>query len=128
MKRMKVKGQGATEYLLILAAVLVVVAVAVYYVTRAGPSVTITGTATIKTTDNTKVIFKPTKMIPDKTIAANAWEWAVYHEATKIGGATGTVTLEEGIEVELSCDSAVQSGDVVKVKYKGTWVDAATVA
>jgi hypothetical protein len=38
------------------------------------------------------------------------------------------VTLEEGIEVELSCDSAVQSGDVVKVKYKGTWVDAATVA
>jgi len=32
----KVKGQGATEYLLMLAAVLVIVAVAIYYVTRAG--------------------------------------------------------------------------------------------
>ena len=32
----KVKGQGATEYLLMLAAVLIIVAVAIYYVTRAG--------------------------------------------------------------------------------------------
>ncbi|TEU13265.1 MAG: class III signal peptide-containing protein, partial [Hadesarchaea archaeon] len=30
------KGQGATEYLLMLAAVLVIVAIAVYYVTTAG--------------------------------------------------------------------------------------------
>jgi hypothetical protein len=30
------RGQGATEYLLMLAAVLVIVAVAIYYVTRAG--------------------------------------------------------------------------------------------
>ena len=125
---MKVKGQGATEYLLILAAVLVVVAVAVYYVTRAGPSVTITGTATIKTTDNTNIIFTPTKMIPDKTIAANAWEWAVYRGATSIGSGTGGVALEEGKPVELDCTSEVQSGDVVKIKYKGSWVDAATVA
>ncbi len=125
---MKVKGQGATEYLLILAAVLVVVAVAVYYVTRAGPSVTITGTARVKADDNTKVIFKPTKMIPDKTIASGAWEWAVYREATKIGGGTGAVDLTEGLEVELDCGAEVRANDVVKIKYKGTWVDAATVA
>ncbi|HID60625.1 MAG TPA: class III signal peptide-containing protein, partial [Hadesarchaea archaeon] len=39
------KGQGATEYLLMLAAVLVIVAIAVYYVTSAGPSALISGTA-----------------------------------------------------------------------------------
>lgn len=125
---MKVKGQGATEYLLILAAVLVVVAVAVYYVTRAGPAVTITGTAELKEDDNTNVIFKPTKMIPDKTIPAGAWEWAVYRGAELIGSGSGGVVLEEGIPVELDCPVEVRSGDVVKIKYKGTWVDAATVA
>jgi hypothetical protein len=38
------KGQGATEYLLMLAAVLVIVAIAIYYVTSTGgyPAVTVT--------------------------------------------------------------------------------------
>jgi hypothetical protein len=34
--KIRERGQGATEYLLMLAAVLVIVAVAIYYVTRAG--------------------------------------------------------------------------------------------
>ena len=36
MRLLKKKGQGATEYLLMLAAVLVIVAIAVYYVTTTG--------------------------------------------------------------------------------------------
>ncbi|GAI19137.1 unnamed protein product, partial [marine sediment metagenome] len=39
------KGQGATEYLLMLAAVLVIVAIAVYYVTSTGGFPTVSATA-----------------------------------------------------------------------------------
>jgi hypothetical protein len=41
------RGQGATEYLLMLAAVLVIVAVAIYYVTRAGgyPAISMNATS-----------------------------------------------------------------------------------
>jgi hypothetical protein len=127
MKRMKVKGQGATEYLLILAAVIGVAVVATYYLTGAAREITITGTASVDASDNTKVSFTPSRMIPDKRIDPGTWEWAVYRGAAKIGGATGAVTLEEGTPVTLTCDGEVRSGDVVKVKYKGTWVDAATI-
>jgi hypothetical protein len=45
--RMFKKGQGATEYLLMLAAVLVIVAIAIYYVTSTGgyPAVAVTASA-----------------------------------------------------------------------------------
>ena len=110
-----------------LAVVIGVAVVATYYLTGAATEITITGTASVDKSDNTKVTFTPTKMIPDKTIASGAWEWAVYRGATKIGGALGAVALEEGTPVTLTCDGEVRSGDVVKIKYKGTWVDAATI-
>jgi len=52
MNLMKERGQGATEYLLMLAAVIIIIAVAVYYVTVIG-SKTISASAKLKTSDNT---------------------------------------------------------------------------
>jgi len=124
----KRKAQGAIEYLLMLAAVLVIVAVAIYYVTGATPSATITGSAELESGDNTTVIFTPGSTMTPKTIDSADWEWAVYHGGSSIGSGSGENTLERGIPVSLSCDSAAQSGDEVKIKYKDTWYDAATVA
>jgi hypothetical protein len=117
------RGQGATEYLLMLAAVLVIVAVAVYYVISTGPAV-ITGTAT-KNGDN--VIFTPSDSMVPASISSTDWEWAIYHGTDNVAGGTGTGVLEREVPVSLTAASAV-SGDNVKIKYKGTWYDAATIA
>ncbi len=120
------RGQGATEYLLMLAAVLVIVAIAVYYVVSTGPAV-ITGTAT--KSDN-HVIFTPSASMVPASISSTDWEWAIYHGADNVAGGTGTgegVSLEREVPVTLTAASAV-SGDNVKIKYEGTWYDAATIA
>jgi hypothetical protein len=120
------RGQGATEYLLMLAAVLVIVAIAVYYVISTSPPV-ITGTAT-KSGDN--VIFTPSSSMVPASIPSTDWEWAIYHGADNVAGGTGTgegFSLERGRSVTLTAENAV-SGDNVKIKYEGTWYDAATIA
>ncbi|MEM3723543.1 MAG: class III signal peptide-containing protein [Candidatus Hadarchaeales archaeon] len=122
------KGQGATEYLLMLAAVLVIVAIAVYYITTAAPSATITGSATIS---GSNVIFTPTSMVgcPENIPAAD-WEYAVYRGATAIQNRTaGPGNLVKNIPISLSCSQTPQIGDVVKLWYKGSALpDAATVS
>jgi len=131
MKILKKRGQGATEYLLMLAAVLVIVAVAVFYIMRAGPTATITGSATIKSGDNTVVVFTPTSMVgTPKTVPAADWAWKVYRGAELLGEGTPTVDLAKNVSVELDCGTnEVAIGDVVKLWYKGTSIgDSATVA
>lgn len=122
------KGQGAIEYLLMLAAVLIIVAIAVYYIMTVGPAAVITGSAELKSGDPTAVIFTPaTTMAPAKIKAAD-WEWAIYRDATLLGSGPGVADLERGKPVELDIVPSAASGDKVKIKYKETWYDAATVA
>jgi len=66
----KVKGQGATEYLLMLAAVLIIVAVAIYYVTRAGgyPAISMN----VAATEN-----RITITVLSGSIAAGKWAYSV---------------------------------------------------
>ncbi len=93
------KGQGATEYLLMLAAVLVIVAIAVYYVTSTSPSAIITGTA-IKSGEN--INFTPSNTMTPASIDSGDWEYAVYRGATPVEDFTsGTAALERGIPVVL---------------------------
>ena len=72
------KGQGATEYLLMLAAVLVIVAIAVYYVMMAGgyPAVS----AVLAVHENNLVIKVETGEIP-------AGDWAVTLDSAPTGAA-----------------------------------------
>ncbi|KUO39975.1 MAG: hypothetical protein AVW05_03940 [Hadesarchaea archaeon DG-33] len=69
--RLSKKGQGATEYLLMLAAVLVIVAIAVYYVTSTGgyPAVAVTA---VKYGDDTIRINVETGSIP-----SGDWQYIV---------------------------------------------------
>ncbi len=69
--RLSKKGQGATEYLLMLAAVLVIVAIAVYYVTSTGGYPAVAATA-VKSGDNTIRIDVTTGTIP-----AGDWQYIV---------------------------------------------------
>jgi hypothetical protein len=69
--RLSKKGQGATEYLLMLAAVLVIVAIAVYYVTSTGGYPAVAATA-VKYGDNTIRINVETGSIP-----SGDWEYSV---------------------------------------------------
>lgn len=66
------KGQGATEYLLMLAAVLVIVAIAVYYVTSTGgyPAVS----ATFKLDDSSDNIQM---IVYSGTMAAGEWQYSI---------------------------------------------------
>ena len=81
------KGQGATEYLLMLAAVLVIVAIAVYYVTTAGagfPAITATS---VKQGDNEIRINVTTGSIP-------TGEWAHSVSSTE-----GSYSWTDGTEI-----------------------------
>lgn len=66
----KVKGQGATEYLLMLAAVLVIVAVAIYYVTRAGGYPAVSMNAEVSDNDIKITVLSG-------SIASGEWQYSV---------------------------------------------------
>ncbi len=125
------KGQGATEYLLMLAAVLVIVAIAVYYVTSAGPSAIITGSAKLAGTAGAgvDVIFTPSNTMTPSTIATADWTWSVYSGATLVETGSGSADLERGIPVTvaIAIGNTVAVGDTLKITYKGSTYDAATV-
>jgi len=88
MRVRKVKGQGATEYLLMLAAVLVIVAVAVYYVTRAGgyPAVSMNAQAS---GDNEIIIT-----VLSGSIASGEWAYSVSATSGSYTWVTGTEALD----------------------------------
>ena len=88
MRVRKVKGQGATEYLLMLAAVLVIVAVAVYYVTRAGgyPAISMNAQAS---GDNEIIIT-----VLSGSIASGEWAYSVSATEGSYSWVTGTEALD----------------------------------
>ncbi len=118
-----VRGQGATEYLLILVVVLGVATVAIFFLIAAPPSAIITGVAE-KSGDN--VVFVPSQSMTPDTISSDDWEWAIYRGAIQIASGSGTEDLKKGMSVALTAPDAA-SGDEVKIKYDGTWHSAATV-
>jgi hypothetical protein len=93
------RGQGATEYLLMLAAVLVIVAVAIYYVTRAGgyPVVSM----------NAEAVGDTIRLdVLSGSIAAGQWQWSVstsannytWHDTDTLGAlAAPSVELENSL-------------------------------
>jgi len=109
------KGQGATEYLLMLAAVLVIVAIAVYYVTSAGPSALISGTAENVGDD---IVFTPSTPMTPTTIPAADWEYQVSSDGTIITAfTTGPSALEVGVPVTLT-DAGDDGGDKLTIRLK----------
>ncbi|MFQ6129282.1 MAG: class III signal peptide-containing protein [Candidatus Hadarchaeaceae archaeon] len=83
------KGQGATEYLLMLAAVLVIVAIAVYYVTTAGAGYPAISAISAKHGDNEIRINVSTGSIP-----ANEWAYSISSTEGSYSWTTGTVELK----------------------------------
>jgi len=90
----KKSGQGATEYLLILAAVLVVVAVAVYFITRTTPKPNIG----IAVAENSSTSIKVHATSGTDTCAASDWQYKVYASgAADPGWTAGTQALSSGM-------------------------------
>lgn len=114
------RGQGATEYLLILAVVLVVVATVVSFLLATRPlAIAITGLAE-KNGDN--IVFTPSTTMTPASIPHEDWEYAVYRGASKVypvdtDWKPGTATLERGTSIALVA-TGVQSGDVLKIRYR----------
>ncbi|MFB0500803.1 MAG: class III signal peptide-containing protein [Candidatus Hadarchaeaceae archaeon] len=86
--RLSKKGQGATEYLLMLAAVLVIVAIAVYYVTSTGGYPAVAATA-VKYGDDTIRINVETGSIP-----SGDWQYIVSTTQGSDNWTDGTVELK----------------------------------
>ena len=101
----KGKAQGATEYLLMLAAVLVIVAVAVYYVTRAGgyPAVSVTAQTDAATQDNIQLVVST-----GGPIAAGDWQYCITAtKGTHTTWVTPTYALAQGT---INLENAVAAG------------------
>jgi len=88
MRVRKVKGQGATEYLLMLAAVLVIVAVAIYYVTRAGGYPAISMNAEALGDNSIKIT------VLSGSIASGEWAYSVSATSGSYTWVTGTEALD----------------------------------
>ena len=112
------KGQGATEYLLMLAAVLVIVAIAVYYVTSAGGGPTLSFTAENNGT-STVLTFKT-----GTSTVTQSWQYAKVSGGTQDSWNTCDNDISAGTTITLSYDTA--DGDTFKIKI-GTSVYEATV-
>jgi hypothetical protein len=85
--KIRERGQGATEYLLMLAAVLVIVAVAIYYVTRAGgyPAISMNAEAVGDNQVRLDVL--------SGSIAAGQWAYSVSTTSGTYTWVTGTMAL-----------------------------------
>ncbi len=117
----KRKGQGAVEYLLILAAVLIVVAGAVYYISRTGGAPTLTATAELQADNN--IVLKVQS--PSGTIKAEDWQYAAYAGGTRVVEWTdGPSDIAPGEEITLEAAKAqVDAGnlgedDTIKIKHE----------
>ncbi|MEM2289103.1 MAG: class III signal peptide-containing protein [Candidatus Hadarchaeales archaeon] len=111
------RAQGATEYLLILAAVLVVVAVAVYYVTRTTGAPTLAAVARLDNENNIRLdITSVTGVINQAD-----WEFRVMRGTTVLLGWTaGVGRIAEGEKLTLTTGGGYQAGDVVQIRHKPT--------
>jgi uncharacterized protein (UPF0333 family) len=104
------KGQGATEYLLMLAAVLVIVAIAVYYVTSAGAGPTLSFTAENKA-DNVVITFKSgtTPYTPD-------WEWAIKSGSTGLIGSYTSNSTDIAVGTSVTVAATADAGDYFVIR------------
>ena len=110
--KIREKGQGATEYLLMLAAVLVIVAVAIYYVTRAGgyPAISMNAAAQ---GDNQVILT-----VLSGSIAAGQWAYSVSSTQGSYSWVTPTYALAAP---SVSLGSSYAAGTwFVNVKHIGT--------
>jgi len=110
------RSQGATEYLLILAAVLVVVAIVIIYVMRAAPTALITGTASLGT-DN--VTFNPGSATTPSPIPAADWRYVVLRPdgTTRVDWRDGVGNLTIGVPTTMEAPG-VQGNDTLRIQYK----------
>ncbi len=129
------RGQGATEYLLMLAAVLVVVAAAVYFMMGTGTNlmVSLSGSAEVPSGYDNRVVFTIGSITPDnveadiQVIKPDGTSLTI-EEATNTGnedpsGASSKTVkgyLGDGNTVSLSCDSEIPSGSTVKIMAEGS--------
>jgi len=100
------KGQGAVEYLLILAVVLIVVASAVYYITRVGGGPIIQARAELRAGENVFLV------VTSGSVAD--WEYAAFSSAGQVVDWTpGPEPIDPGDEILLSAlTPAVDAGDL----------------
>lgn len=110
----KKEGQGATEYLLILAAVLVVVSIAVYYVTR--------GVAT-----KPNILLSANKSGTSITLTATGgtgscpaadWQYTVHDNVTTETWTAGTAVLSSTTNITLA--SGLTAGTTYTVRVQHT--------
>jgi len=110
--KIRERGQGATEYLLMLAAVLVIVAVAIYYVTRAGGYPAISMNAASQ--GNGTILIT----VQAGSIAAGQWAYSISATQGSYTWVTATETLSAP---SVTLDNARAAGTwYVNVKHIGT--------
>lgn len=109
----KKAGQGATEYLLILAAVLVIVAVAVYYITRTTPKPNVQLTAQ----ENSPTSIKLVGTGGTDTVAASDWQYAVYVSGGTATWNAGTTTLSSTTNIILASGLTTGTTYAVRVQH-----------
>ena len=115
MRLLKKKGQGATEYLLMLAAVLVIVAVAVYYVTTSTGAPTIVASVKLNSADSTVVIRGESGC----TVVAS-WSFS-YKGGTETSWQSGSGAMGPGDNIQLTALTGdVSEADTVTIKYDTT--------
>lgn len=118
------EGQGATEYLLMLAAVLVIVAVAVYYVTSATGFPTISATAAIG--DESDVTADENDIVIDVTsgsIVSGEWQVSVTSDESGYDWETVNTKLEApGVnlddDTDISGSTNIDNKKYVSLKHK----------
>ncbi|MEM3519724.1 MAG: hypothetical protein QW179_03750 [Candidatus Hadarchaeales archaeon] len=114
-------GQGATEYKLILAIVLFVVAGGIAYLSAVRPSsIGIYGEAKM---NGDNVIFIPSTIMTPPILYSETWSYSVYREASRIyppdtDWAIGPLTLERNVPASFAANGSMP-GDILKIRYQG---------
>lgn len=117
------KGQGATEYLLMLAAVLVIVAIAVYYVTSAPGAPMIIASVKLDSGTGEVQIRGETG-----TTVIASWSFS-YKGGTVTDWQTGSGAMGPGDSITLTAlTNNVSVGDTVTIRYDTTTKSAEITA
>jgi hypothetical protein len=109
MKMLK-NGQGATEYLLIVAAVLTIVVIGVYYLSRTSSGPTLSFTAE-NVTDNVMLTFTT-----GTSTVTGDWEYAIVEADKSMSSwTTNTTDISAGSTISVSAPTA-DTGDIFRIR------------
>jgi len=107
-----------SDYLLISAALVLILSSAFFSVMLAVPDVSLKASAKISSENSMIVILLPENIVGRRENIEN-WTWGIFRSGERLARGEGESVLVAGTPVEIRCGINLEDGDLLKIWYLG---------